>query len=251
MYKILANTIFLGKDIICLPECHSTNDFAVDLYKRKEAKEGTIIYTDHQTGGRGQRGTEWHSQAGKNLTFSLVLTPLFMDATEQFDLNIAISLAIKDALDDYCSGVRLKWPNDIVHETGYKLGGILIENSISNKGIESAVVGIGLNVNQRDFDFEGPTSVAKLTGSEWDLWELFKVLISRIEQYYIRLKKQDVGAMRRRYLHHLLDHEKWRMFDDGKVFEGKITGVTAQGKLMVEHRNKEVKHYAFKEVKFL
>src|SRR5690554_3701783 len=148
MHKILANTIFLGKNIIHLPECHSTNDVAMQKYRSGEAPEGTIVITDKQTEGRGQRGNQWLTQPNLNLTFSLILTPVFLDASEQFGLNMAVSLGIREALSDYVQGIIIKWPNDILHEENGKIGGILIENSVTHKGIELAMVGVGLNINQ-------------------------------------------------------------------------------------------------------
>ncbi len=95
MYKILANTLFLGKDIHFLPDCHSTNDITLQAIRQKEVQEGSIFITNHQTRGKGQRGNTWETKPGENLTFSLVLQPRFLDLSEQFLLNIAISNAIR------------------------------------------------------------------------------------------------------------------------------------------------------------
>ncbi len=75
---------FLGKDVLFLSECHSTNDKAIELIREKVAKEGSVVICDHQTRGKGQRGNTWETQAGQNLTFSLVLQPNFLDVSEQF-----------------------------------------------------------------------------------------------------------------------------------------------------------------------
>src|SRR5690554_4031443 len=162
MHKILANTMFLGKDILYLPVCHSTNDVAKDKLKEKEAAEGSIIITDQQTNGRGQRGNQWHSEPGMNLTFSLILSPKFLDPSELFGLNMAVALGIREALAQYISGVMVKWPNDIVHKEKGKLGGILIENSLKGQKIESSIVGVGLNINQVEFPLSQATSLAQL-----------------------------------------------------------------------------------------
>src|SRR5690606_17253786 len=101
MHKILANTIFLVKDIHFLPECHSTNDVAFQEHRAGEAREGSSIITDKQTKGCGQRGNQWLTESGVNLTFSLILRPIFLDASEQFELSMAISLGIREALSEY------------------------------------------------------------------------------------------------------------------------------------------------------
>jgi len=251
MHKILANTIFLGKDIISLPECHSTNDVAVQRYKLGLAHEGSIVITEKQTKGRGQRGNVWFSEPGKNLTFTLVLSPIFLDASEQFELNIIATLAIREVLENYCAGIKVKWPNDIVHDRQGKIGGMLIENTISSKGIESSFIGIGLNINQVDFAFPGPTSVANLAGGEVDKDEIFRLIIKSIENHYLRLKRGYKKSMRSEYLSHLYRYNEWARFEDSQVFNGRISGISDEGKLFIEKENKVMNQYAFKEVKFL
>jgi BirA family transcriptional regulator, biotin operon repressor / biotin---[acetyl-CoA-carboxylase] ligase len=251
MHKILANTIFLGKDILCLPECHSTNDSAMQRYKQGLAREGSIIITDKQTKGRGQRGNQWYSEPGKNLTFTLVLSPLFLDASEQFELNIIVTLAIQEVLSQYVPGIKIKWPNDIVHEDGEKLGGILIENIVSQKGIEIALVGIGLNINQVEFAFPGPTSLARLSGGIYDKEEVFKLIVKSIETHYMRLKRGERRVLRQSFLQHLFRFNLWASYDDGENFEGKIIGITEEGKLILEKEHQVRNQYGFKEVKFL
>jgi len=251
MHKILANTIFLGKDIISLPECHSTNDVAAQRYKQGLAREGSIIITEKQTKGRGQRGNVWFSEPGMNLTFTLLLSPTFLDASEQFELNIMVTLAIREVLEHYSSGIKVKWPNDIVHETEGKIGGVLIENAVSHQGIENSLVGIGLNINQTDFAFPGPTSVATLAGGQVDKEEIFKLIIKSIENHYLKLKRGFKDAMRQEYIRNLYRYEVWSKFEDIDVFNGRIVGISEEGKLFIEKENKVMNQYAFKEVKFL
>jgi BirA family biotin operon repressor/biotin-[acetyl-CoA-carboxylase] ligase len=251
MHKILANTIYLGKDIHFLPECHSTNEEAYARYKTGKLREGSIIITDKQTKGRGQRGNQWFSEPGMNLTFSLILTPVFMDASEQFGLNMAVSLGIKDALSDYVSGIMVKWPNDIVHRDKGKLGGILIENSVSSQGIELSVVGVGLNINQLDFPFPNATSIAHLAGAKVDKEEIFKVVISRIEKYYLLLKRGKEKTIKNLYQYHLFRFGEMCTYNDGEDFTGQIVGISEQGNLIIEKINQTLHHYSFKQVKFV
>ncbi|QDH79638.1 biotin--[acetyl-CoA-carboxylase] ligase [Echinicola soli] len=252
MHKILANTVFLGKDIIYMTECHSTNEIAADMIKEGTAKEGSIILTDNQTKGRGQRGNRWYSEPGKNLTFSLVLAPVFLSASAQFDLNRLVSNAVKDALIKYTEGIKVKWPNDIVHVGHGKLGGILIENSLTQSRIQTSVVGIGLNLNQLDFAFPGPTSLAVLSGRQVDKWDLLNDVLVEIEKRYIQVKKGEVDRLREDYWQDLYRREEWAAYeDDGGIYEGMITGITTEGKLIIKKRGGNENQYAFKEVKFL
>ncbi|MFC5624925.1 biotin--[acetyl-CoA-carboxylase] ligase [Algoriphagus winogradskyi] len=252
MYKILANTIFLGKDVHFLPECHSTNDIALNLVRQKRALEGSIVICDHQSKGKGQRGNSWSSQAGQNLTFSLILRPDFMDITEQFYLNMAISNSLKQMLQDYVPTIEVKWPNDLVVPGYGKIGGILIENTFSGKEWEFAVVGIGLNVNQVDFESNRASSIKLITGSEINLEELFRLLITQIEQGYIQLKKGKWKEIKQEYLMNLYRKEIWANYSsNGEQFEGKIVGISADGKLKIELKNAEIAVFGLKEISFL
>jgi BirA family transcriptional regulator, biotin operon repressor / biotin---[acetyl-CoA-carboxylase] ligase len=251
MYKFLANTVFLGKDIVYLTECHSTNDLAKLKIKNKEVAEGSIIITENQSAGRGQRGNAWISEPGKNLTFSLVLQPEFIEPNHQFNLNIAISLAIQEVLQNYANDIQIKWPNDIVHPKMGKLGGILIESFIGKMGLEYVVVGVGLNVNQTAFPLEGPTSLANLAHQEFDLWEIFKLIVQSIESKYIQLKRKGVQELKKQYLSNLFQFEEWKKYEDEEVFLGQILGIDEFGRLRIQTSDGDEKCYSFKEVKFL
>eukprot|EP01137_Pigoraptor_chileana_P015025 Opistho-2@5140 len=107
-----------------------------------------VIITDNQTAGRGQRGNVWEASIGENLTFSLILKPNFLKASEQFQLNVAVSLGVLDCLSEYIDeDLKVKWSNDIYFQN-QKMGGILIENTLQGYQIGYSVIGIGLNINQ-------------------------------------------------------------------------------------------------------
>lgn len=251
MHKILANTLFLGKDILHLPECHSTNDVASRKFKNKELAEGSVVLTDYQTQGRGQRGNVWESEPLQNLTFSLVLTPRFLDARDQFALNMAVALGVRAALAAYGSGILVKWPNDIVYEKGGKIGGILIENTISQRGMEVSIVGVGLNINQTVFSYPTATSMACLYGRPFDKEEILEAVIFNIEHFYLLLKNKGAKSLKDLYQSHLFRLAELSPYDDGERFLGKITGINDQGKLIIQKEAGNVKEYAFKEVRFL
>lgn len=252
MYKILANTVFLGKDVHFLPECHSTNDTALQMIREKRAKEGTIVICENQTRGKGQRGNSWISEPGKNLTFSLVLRPLFMDISEQFYLNMTISNSIRKLLQDYVPNLQVKWPNDLVVPGFGKIGGILIENTFSGEGWENAVIGVGLNVNQLNFSSERATSLHALAGNQINLEELFRLLITQIEQGYIQLKKGKWQEIKAEYLHHLFLRDRLAKFSSNKSeFYGIIKGISSEGKLEIRLQNGDHVFFGLKEVGFL
>lgn len=251
MYKILANTIFLGKDVLFLPECHSTNDIALQLIRKGKAKEGSIVICSKQTQGKGQRGNTWESEAGVNLTFSLVLQPDFLDLSEQFYLNMIVSNGIRKLLQGYLPSLKVKWPNDLVVQGEGKLGGILIENVVGSDGWEFSVIGIGLNINQKVFSVSTACSLASVTGSQFDLQEIFRLLISYLEQAYLTLKRRKMADIKTEYLRHLHLLGEWAEFEgSGKTFLGKITGIDASGSLLMEREDGEIRSFGLKEITF-
>lgn len=250
MYKILANTVFLGKEIIYLTECHSTNEYAQQLLRQKEAGEGMIIFTDKQTKGKGQRGNRWWTEPGMNLTFSLILEPRFLRSNQQFELNMVICLSIWELLNQYDPNFIIKWPNDILHKTHGKIAGVLIENSLQSQWMESSIVGIGLNVNQDMQIIPRALSLFNLTCETYDLWVILEKLVQRIEWNYIRLKRGEIRLLRNSYLKNLLNYQQKQLFSDGEVFEGVIIGVGEDGKLLVD-KDGSVRSYGFKEIQYL
>ena len=135
MYKILANPSFRTNLAHYLPSCHSTNEIAQNLLQGT-VEEGTIVITDHQFEGKGQRGNVWQSEPFANLTFSMILKPDFLKAREQFGLTMSVSLGIKSVLEQYLPGpVQIKWPNDILFRQK-KIAGILIENNLRGQELD-------------------------------------------------------------------------------------------------------------------
>jgi BirA family transcriptional regulator, biotin operon repressor / biotin---[acetyl-CoA-carboxylase] ligase len=232
LYKIPANTLFMGKNLVFVPECHSTNTLAHEMSQHSAITDGTVIVTDHQIAGRGQRGNSWESEAGKNLTFSLILKPTFLPVHEQFYLNIFASLAIHDLLKDKTDAtIRIKWPNDILIN-GKKVCGILIENQIQGPQVSNTVIGIGINVNQLTFTLSSATSLAIETGLVHDTSVLLDQLLGLLERRYLQLRESKYNAMRSAYISQLYWIDEHRLFaSSGTSFEGKITGIDASGRL--------------------
>lgn len=215
--------------------------------------EGTVILAEHQTAGKGQRQNGWHSQNGKNLTFSLLLYPNFIISENFFDLIITISLGVIKPLQDILGNkVNIKWPNDIYYGQK-KLGGILIENILAGKSIKYAVVGIGLNVNQEDFpeDLPNPTSIKKILQKENDLKEVLSQICAGIEYYYLKLKSGSFTEIKQAYLNNLLGFGREMHFKSGEeTFKGEICTVNQLGLLGVRIEN-ETKFFDLKEIKFI
>lgn len=252
MYKIYPKTLFLGQIIQYLPSCQSTNDEASALIAHSDPAEGTLVITDNQTAGRGQRGNQWEAQAGQNLTVSAILRPVFLSASEQFWLNIALSLGIYDTLQPLLGdALRVKWPNDI-YVGNQKLGGILIENILHGYNIEWSIVGMGLNINQTEFGYSTATSLQLQSplSNTYDLPGLLSRLCETLEQRYLQLRSGQRDTLKINYLQILYRYQEEHPFEsEGQVFRGTIVGVDATGRLAIA-TDGQVRYFGFKEVSF-
>ena len=241
--------------MVFLPTCHSTNDIASSLLKEAAVPEGTLVVTDYQTAGKGQRGNHWEADAGKNLIFSLILKPGFVRASEQFGLSMAISLGIHEFLADYFpeEDIKIKWPNDHYHK-GRKIAGVLVENTLNKQTIESSIVGIGVNVNQMQFVEKKAVSMRMAMeeqSTEFNLPMLLAELAQHLESNYLRLRTKGSEPLKERYLLHLHGHQQERTFSQrGRLFRGRIVGVDAIGRLRVEE-GPAVHSFGLKEIEFL
>ncbi len=251
MLKFQPKTYFIGKNAVYLPSCHSTNEIASEIIQNQSFFEGTVVITDNQTAGKGQRGNSWESNAGQNITYSILLKPLFLHINEQFKLNIAISLAIYEFLCKYLSkDLRIKWPNDM-YVGNKKIGGILIENSISGNRISNTIIGIGVNVIQQSFSHSKATSLALETKiSDWQIHSLIEILCECIEKYYLQLKNGQHLIQKQKYLERLFWYQENKTFivqQEKKI--GKIIDINPQGKLMIDFDGK-VLDFDLKEISF-
>lgn len=255
LYKIPANTKFIGKKIIYLPTCHSTNDIAAELSLQVE--EGTVIITSQQTKGRGQRGNVWEAEAGANLTFSIVLKPFFVPASQQFYFNMAVALAITDALTPLFSAENLntdklaiKWSNDIYYEK-LKLGGILIENTIENMNLKNSVVGIGLNINQEKFSHPTATSLKNIFSYDLALENVLEDILNCLEIRYLTLMNREYLRLKTDYMSQLYWNNEQHTYQDkhGAFFDGSIIDVQESGRLVI-NTEAGIRNFDFKEITF-
>jgi len=208
---------------------------------------------ESQYAGRGQQQNRWHSENGKNLTFSVLLKPAFLPLAQQFDLTRAISLGIINALTPLLGDqLKIKWPNDIYYADG-KLGGILIENLVQGGQIKNSVVGIGLNINQEVFPLDVPNAVSlrQILRRDYDLKILLSDICKNIEVSYLNLKAGKFDLVRKPYLERLYWLNERKMFKvKGLAFEGTIENVKENG-LLVLNNGSGTSEYNQKEIEFL
>ena len=153
----------IGQKIIHLESVDSTNNYVANLIKRSEITHGTVIMADEQFAGKGQRGAEWYVKPGENLTFSFFLENVNLSVSQQFYLTQVVSLSLVDVLTTLKLTAQIKWPNDI-YIKDRKIAGVLIQNQVSNGMVNTAIIGIGLNVNQQSFEGFSATSLISEEG---------------------------------------------------------------------------------------
>lgn len=253
MYKIPANSLFMGKQLVFMPECHSTNTLALERCQQEPPpSDGTIIITDNQHAGRGQRGNVWYAAPGENLTFSIVVRPAFLAIADQFFLNVTTALAVADFLTTAgCDDVAVKWPND-VYLNGKKVCGILIESQIRGNQLLWSVIGIGLNINQKQFAMSSATSLSAETGMDYILDDAFSQLVSRVEARYLQLRRSGTMELLKEYEQRLYWAKERHEFDSplhGR-FVGAISGIDRSGRLRIQVDKSELT-FNMKEVSFV
>lgn len=244
------DTIFCGQQIIKLSHVDSTNNYAAKLLNDINVMEGTVIMADFQGQGKGQRGANWLSNSGENLLMSLILHPKFIELKSQFNLSKMVAVSLYEYLSPFTDNVQIKWPNDI-YFNGKKIAGILIENIAKGSRIKSSIIGIGLNVNQLDFQTDNATSL-KLGGINIGLDEALNGVCIAIEKNYLKSKNRGFDFINQVYLEHLMGiNEKRTFYTTDRSFEGTIKGVNESGKLLIEiQTNQELRSFDLKEISF-
>lgn len=245
-------TSFFGKEVMYRTTCSSTNTLALQLLNTGTVSEGTVVITDYQYEGRGQRGNSWLSEPYKNLTFSLILSPTFLAVQKSFVLNIITTLAIQQVVSSYIpNGLTIKWPNDVYYQN-QKLSGVLIESTVNGNYIKDSVIGIGLNVNQESFLLPTLTSLALVCKRTFSLPKLFTQLLNALEGNYIQFREQGIALFKEAYLQNLYwINESHTFRDQAQTFQGTIRGIDAIGRLVIEQEGGNTKHYDHKEVAFI
>lgn len=241
----------MGKNLLILPECPSTNTFAAELSQSGQAPEGTVIIAHNQTAGRGQRGNTWEAGKGLNLTLSVILHPVFLKVPDQFLLNKAVSLAVQALVQTHTDlPVRVKWPNDIMIGDR-KTCGILIENQITGDKLNRSIVGIGLNVNQTEFSLPGATSISVGAKKTLELPKVFEDLLQSIEWRYLQLKSNQTAKLNEDYKAMMYwINEPHHFLVDNEMIVGIIRGVDENGKLIADINN-TLRSFDLKQIKYL
>lgn len=222
----------------------STNNRAAQMIDADTAQAGLTIIAQEQSSGKGQRGNIWSDEAGKSLLMSIILQPtVAIDA--QFSFSAAISVAVAEAIQslDPSMDVRIKFPNDIIINDK-KAAGILIENSLRGNNWTHAIVGIGINLLQKEFPKHLPnaTSLFLATGKEWTQEEILNMVRTKaIENTSTPFLKHYLD----RYNQLLYKRSQIQTFANGEeVFDSIILGVDEKGQLFLQFADASIKNFA-------
>jgi BirA family biotin operon repressor/biotin-[acetyl-CoA-carboxylase] ligase len=240
-------------NIIKLSAINSTNDYLKKLLNTQHVENYTVVVAEHQTAGRGQMGSEWQAEGGKNLTFSVLIKDLLLDVGAIFNLNAAVAVSVVQALETFSvPGLAIKWPNDIL-AGNKKIGGILIENNIKSDGEIFSIAGIGLNINQENFDGLPKASSLKLiAGKDFDKEAILNAVIITLRRNIAALINKDSKALWDAYHRMLFKKDMPMPFESrGIKFMGIIRGVTGNGNLEVLLEDETIASYSIKEVQLL
>jgi BirA family biotin operon repressor/biotin-[acetyl-CoA-carboxylase] ligase len=241
-------------NLIKLNATESTNTFLKELRRSEALQNFTVVRAENQLVGRGQMDASWHSESGKNLTFSVFVKFKALDLKNQFYLSKAVSVGLLTVLNsELNTNFSIKWPNDILAD-GFKIAGTLIENSVKKTKITESVIGIGLNVNQTFFDkLPKATSLKKISNQNFDLEILLTKIINALKKYIQLLDQNEFETIDEMYFKYLYKLGVPSMFKDayGELFMGKILTVTQAGLLQLEVQDENVKSFDLKQVSFV
>jgi BirA family transcriptional regulator, biotin operon repressor / biotin---[acetyl-CoA-carboxylase] ligase len=240
-------------NIIKLSAINSTNDYLKGLLAERYVENFTVVAAESQTQGKGQMGAKWIAEPGKNLTFSVLVKDLLLGISEIFTLNVAVAVSITEALEGFTKKeICIKWPNDILAGS-YKIGGILIENSIKNDGEIYSIVGIGLNVNQKDMDgLPKASSLSLVEGREFDKDPIMIAVIENLKRNVSRILNKDTDPIWDKYHEKLFKKDVPMPFErEGQRFMGIIKGVSRDGNIRVQMEDDSVAAFGLKEVALL
>lgn len=230
------------------------------------AEHGTVVYTDRQTAGRGQRGNSWESEPFKNVTMSILLRPKNVAPNQQFWLSEISALAVERVLSKYIGNVSIKWPNDIYYKD-FKICGMLIEHSLSGGKICYTIPGIGINVNQQVFlsDAPNPISLANVLGHEVPTSEILDGIVDEILTM-CDLLPEKADEIHREFLSKLYRRDGFHEYqstirstsadslsvlEEGEHFQARIVNVHPDGMLDLMTTEGHIHTFAFKEVAFV
>lgn len=236
-----------------IDETDSTNIAIQKLATETNPKTIYVLQSDYQTAGRGQKGSSWESERGKNLLFSTMLWPRGIEVGRQFRLSQAMALAICAELNNIQPGFTIKWPNDIYYHEK-KVSGTIIETTWRSNMVNRCILGIGINVNQTTFrsDAPNPASLIQITGQETNIPHLLHAIMRRFAQQMEALADGNEEELATQYHNHLIWRDGIHTYRDAQgQFQASLIGIEPDGHLLLLDTEGRQHRYLFKEVKHI
>lgn len=237
--------------ILHLQDVDSTNNYAATNENQPFMQHKTVIMASFQTKGRGQHYNKWESKEGENLLLSIYIKPEILYVENQFVISRLAALSIRDCIAYFLKKpTSIKWPNDI-YVNDKKIAGILIENSVSQNKIDRSIIGIGININQTEFEESGATSLKLESKKDWDLLRILEYLLYRFNHYLESLGSTN-EEMHQLFDMHLYTRKEWLSMSSKKQgdFIGRILSTQKNGMLVIEDKNQKLISYNHKEILF-
>ena len=239
-----------------LQTVHSTNSFLRELNGGDASFDMELATTEFQTAGRGQKGNSWESEKSKNLLFSILLHPVYVQPSKQFCISEAIALAVVKSLkeivaeESVAKDFSVKWPNDIYWKNK-KIAGILIENELFGSTIRDCIVGVGININQQIFlsDAPNPVSLYNILGVNTNVEEVLDAIIKQFVANVSMIENGQTALLHKEYMDSLFRRKGIYPYRDAdSEFMATIKDVREDGRLILIDSDDKERIYEFKEV---
>lgn len=244
-------TQFIGQQLIELISVPSTNKVAAEQLALSQLQHGAVVFAHEQTAGRGQHGRSWLSAKDLDLTFSIALLPDRLKVSEQFVLVRLSALAVHEVVRSLQPAeVRVKWPNDVLVGRR-KIAGILIKTEVIGQLVQSAIVGIGVNVNNNDLTADlNATSLRLVTGTVHDRRALLEKICQAFERRWKKWEDEGEDGSAE-FSEALWSRGSWTGFElDGQPFKARPLDVDQEGRLVIELENGQVNAYGTERLRF-
>ncbi len=231
---------------------HSTNDY---LLQQKHTHVIQVCLSEQQTAGKGRLTRYWHSPFGKNIYLSLARV-FHNDLAELSGLSLVIGISMVQTLKKFCGDntLTLKWPNDVMFKEK-KIGGTLIELQAAAKGVSTAIIGIGININMQTAtdDITQPwSSLSKITASYHDRNKIAIALIQQVITNMELFEKHGLSHFTQLWNEYDgLKNKLIRLAVHNQKIEGTVLGIDEKGNLKLRHSNNEIKNYSSGEASII
>jgi BirA family biotin operon repressor/biotin-[acetyl-CoA-carboxylase] ligase len=236
-------------NIIKVGATNSTSTLIAKLFRSGETEIPSALYAVDQTGGRGRQERPWNSEPGKNLTISYVLPDFGVSAESVFRAMRQITWSVLQVLETSgVSDLSVKWPNDIM-AGDRKIAGILMERSLRQGKSSFVILGVGINVNQVDFETEfKATSMREITGKVFNIDVLAYLLSDAVEDTLLKNETVTIDQFHQK-LYGINQRHRWQLGDD--FIEATLVGVSEDGSVYLRSSKGGTLRFTSEEIRMI